>query len=131
MEVAVDTNLIVRYVTRDDPVQERQARDVFLAHRIFVPSTVLLETEWVLRFTYRYAPGRIAEALTMIVENEGVRVENPDGTRRALAAFRQGIDLADALHLASCSGIERFITFDRQLSKRAGHAFATPQVVTP
>ena len=131
MEVAVDTNVVVRYVTRDDPAQERQARAVFLANRVFVPMTVLLETEWVLRCTYRYAPEQIAEALTMIVENEGVRVENPDATRRALGAFRQGIDLADALHLASCAGLDRFVTFDRPLSRRAARAFPKIQVVTP
>ena len=130
-ELAVDTNLIVRYVTRDDPGQERQARALFLDHRIFVPTAVLLGTEWVPRVTYRYAPDRIVDALTMLVENEGVRVEHPDGARQALSALRQGLDYADALHLAACAEVETFVTFDKALAKRAPRAFATPRVIAP
>ena len=130
-ERAVDTNLIVRYVTRDDPVQERQARALFLAYRIFVPTTVLLETEWVLRVAYRYPRDRIADVIMMLIENDGVRVEAPDKAKRALAAFRDGLDLADALHLTACADVETFVTFDKPLVTRAPRAFATPRVIAP
>jgi predicted nucleic-acid-binding protein len=131
MDVAIDTNLIVRYVTRDDPVQERQARAVFLSRWIFVPRTVLLETEWVLRFTYKYSAEQIADVLTMIVDNERVEVEDAAATRRAIAAFRQGLDFADALHLSACGDVETFLTFDRPLFKRAASVFAKPVVTSP
>lgn len=131
MHVAVDTNLVVRYITRDDPVQERQARAVFLEHRIFVPKTVIMETEWVLRFAYRYTADQIAEALARIIDNERIQVEDSAATRLALAGFRQGLDFADALHLAACGEIETFITFDKPLFKRAGRVFAKPIVMSP
>ncbi len=51
--ISVDTNILVRYVTRDDPVQERQARRLVEANDIHVSLSVLLETEWVLR-SYKY-----------------------------------------------------------------------------
>jgi predicted nucleic-acid-binding protein len=131
MDVAVDTNVVIRYITRDDPVQERKAREAFLKHRIFVPRTVLMETEWVLRFTYRYTAEQIAEALTRIVDNERVHVEDEDGTRLALASFKQGLDFADALHLAACGKVESFLTFDKPLFKRAARVFAKPIVIAP
>ena len=130
-ELAVDTNIIVRYVTRDDPVQEREARALFLNHRVFVPTTVLLETEWVLRIVYRYTLQQIAEALTMLVENDRIRVQDHGGARQALNAFRQGLDFADALHLAACAEVKTFVTFDQPLLKRASRAFATPRVIAP
>jgi len=48
--LAVDTNLLVRIVANDDPEQVRRATSLFETERIFVPKTVLLETEWVLRY---------------------------------------------------------------------------------
>jgi predicted nucleic-acid-binding protein len=50
--LAVDTNLVVRLVTNDDKTQATRAKAVFAANDAFVPKTVLLESEWVLRFTY-------------------------------------------------------------------------------
>lgn len=131
MDVAVDTNLVVRYITRDDPMQERKARAVFLEHRIFIPKTVLMETEWVLRFTYRYSADQIAGALTRIIDNERIEVEDSAATRLALAGFKQGLDFADALHLAACGGIETFFTFDKPLFKRAASVFPRPIVIAP
>lgn len=131
MMVAVDTNLVVRYITRDDLAQERKARSVFLQNRIFLPRTVLMETEWVLRFTYRYRPDQIADALTRLIENQGVEVEDDEGTRLALAAFKQGLDFADALHLVACGHVETFMTFDKPLQKSAARLFAKPTVSAP
>jgi predicted nucleic-acid-binding protein len=131
VELAVDTNVIVRYVTRDDPLQERRARLLFTSHRIFVPKTVLLETEWVLRFAYGYEPPQIEQVLIMLMESEGVRLEDEAVVHRALEGLREGLDFADAMHLASCDGIEQFASFDKPLLKRASRVFAKPDVISP
>ena len=47
---AIDTNIIVRLLTGDDASQCQQARHIFESHEVFIPDTVILETEWVLRF---------------------------------------------------------------------------------
>jgi predicted nucleic-acid-binding protein len=57
---AVDTNVIVRLLTRDDEAQFQKARKIFSSHDVFIPNTVLMETEWVLRFAYRFEPTEIS-----------------------------------------------------------------------
>lgn len=131
MDVAVDTNLLVRYITRDDPIQEKQAREVMLQHRVFVPKSVVLELEWVLRFTYRFSVDDIATALDTLLDAEQIDVEDADTVRLAVAAFREGMDFADAMHLVSCSQFGVFLTFDKALFRRAGRVFDQPVVRLP
>ena len=50
--IAVDTNLLVRILTNDDPIQARRVLELLNTDDIFIPKTVLLETEWVLRHAY-------------------------------------------------------------------------------
>ena len=59
---AVDTNVLVRFLTRDDQQQAARARKV-MEQGVFIPKTVLLETEWVLRYTYEFDRTAVAEAL--------------------------------------------------------------------
>ena len=61
--LAVDTNVIVRYLTRDDPEQFARASALIRSEDVFICTTVLLECEWVLRGAYRYSRDRIADAL--------------------------------------------------------------------
>lgn len=131
MDVAVDTNLLVRYITRDDPVQEKQAREVMLQHRVFVPKSVVLELEWVLRFTYRFSIDDIAIALDTLLDAEQIDVEDADAVRLAVAAFREGLDFADAMHLVSCPQFGIFLTFDKALFRRASRVFDQPVVRLP
>jgi predicted nucleic-acid-binding protein len=131
MEIAADTNLLVRYVTRDDPVQEKRARALFLRHSVFVPKTVLLELEWVLRFSYGYGADEIADVFDMLLGSDGIDVEDEAAARLALAGFRAGLDFADAMHLAACPHVEVFFTFDKPLFKRASQIFPHPVVRQP
>jgi len=118
--LAVDTNLIVRIVTNDDPDQVRRAVALFEHERIFIAKTVLLEVEWVLRFSYQLPRETIAATLRKVIGLGNVSLENPHEVSIALDWFEQGLDFADALHLASSSRAERFATFDRKLAKLAG-----------
>src|SRR5450432_1976866 len=61
--LAIDTNLIVRSLTGDHPKQSAAARALIEAKDVFVCTTVLMETEWVLRSAYGFAPERVAKAL--------------------------------------------------------------------
>jgi predicted nucleic-acid-binding protein len=117
--LAVDTNVIVRIVTNDDPEQARRAVALFERERIFVAKTVLLEVEWVLRFSYQLPREVIAPTLRKVIGLHQLEVENPDEVFIALDGYEQGLDFADALHLASSGGAGGFATFDRKMLKRA------------
>lgn len=117
--LAVDTNVIVRILVGDHPDQTARARIAVEANPIWVPTTVLLETEWVLRNVYRYERARLAEAIEAFIGLPTVTVEHPDRAAAALAALRAGADFADALHLASAVGQDAFLTFDVKLARAA------------
>ena len=62
--LAIDTNLIVRYLVGDDPGQAARARRLIDNNDVFICTTVLLETEWVLRSVYGFSAARCARALS-------------------------------------------------------------------
>ena len=117
--VAVDTNVVVRLLTEDDPVQAKRARSLFERETILVPTTVLLEAEWVLRRLYRLDVIRIIDALTALIALPNVRCEHLGTVTGALDWTRAGLDFADALHLAGGRAAEHLVTFDAKLVKRA------------
>lgn len=127
--LAVDTNVIVRIVTHDDPEQAQRAVALFEREGIFIAKTVLLEVEWVLRFSYQLPREVIAPTLRKVVGLHNVEVENPDEVFIALDGYEQGLDFADALHLASSGSAEGFATFDQKMAKRAG-ALQALKIVT-
>jgi len=119
--LAVDTNVVVRYLVRDDAVQATRAAALIRENRIWITKTVLLETEWVLRSVYSYSPERVTEALRVIVGVPTAFVEDAPVVAKALDWSENGLDFADALHLASAGAAEGFATFDRELAKQARH----------
>jgi predicted nucleic-acid-binding protein len=117
--VAVDTNVLVRLVTSDQPAQAARAAAVFRSGTVLIPKSVLLETEWVLRYSYHLQTPAILRALRGVLGLENVSVEDPATAATALRLLEQGLDFADALHVASSAKVERFLTFDGKLVKRA------------
>lgn len=117
--LAVDTNLVVRLLANDDAAQTRRAAALFASEQIFISKTVLLESEWVLRFSYELPPKVILQALRNIIGLPNVMVEQQREIAEALEGFERGLDFADALHLASSRRAGRFATFDKKLIKRA------------
>jgi predicted nucleic-acid-binding protein len=117
--IAVDTNVVVRLLVDDDPRQGARAKSLFETDAIWLPKTVVLETEWVLRSLYGLAPKQIADALLALIALPNVQCEDEGSVVEALHWSVKGIDLADALHLGSAKGAERFVTFDNRLAKRA------------
>jgi predicted nucleic acid-binding protein len=103
--LAIDTNLIVRYLTGDHPEEAAKAKDLIDGEDVFVGATVLLETEWVLRSVYRHEPMQLAQALTAFARLPRVTLENPILAAKALDWMRSGMDFADALHLAAAVAV--------------------------
>lgn len=118
--VAVDTNVLVRLVTSDQPAQAARAAAVFRSGPILIPKSVLLETEWVLRYSYHLQTPAILRALRGVLGLENVSAEDPATAATALRLLEQGLDFADALHVASSAHADRFVTFDGLLVKGAG-----------
>lgn len=122
--LAVDTNAIVRFLTRDDEAQFVRADALIRDENVYVCATVLLETEWVLRSVYGYRRRRIANALRDFVALPRVTAEDPHAVAAALDWMIGGMEFADALHLARSSHCDAFISFDRRLARRAASAGA-------
>lgn len=116
---AIDTNVVVRFLTADDKRQAKAARTAIEAGEIFISTTVLLESEWVLRSAYDFDPDRIAQGLRGLAGLPGVTVEDPILLADAVDWMEEGMDFADALHLAKAGHCDLFLTFDRKLAKAA------------
>ena len=126
---AIDTNIVVRYLTGDDPVQGPRARAAIDAGPVFASTTVLLESEWVLRSVYGFSASEVARALRDFAGLPEVSVENPILLAEALDHAEQGMDFADALHLGAATQCEAMLTFDRGFIKAAKDT--SPPVLEP
>jgi predicted nucleic-acid-binding protein len=129
--IAVDTNVVVRYLVEDDVAQTDRAEVVLRSGAVLMPKTVILETEWVLRVRYQLNRAAIASGLRRLLGLPGVTVEDPGAVARALELFDQGFDFADALHVASSRPAGAFATFDHALRRRAWRAPGLVPVVAP
>lgn len=127
--IAIDTNILVRLVTRDDNAQAMRAAALFEHNPIYICKTVLLETEWVLRFSYELDRPIILNTLKKVVGLPQVTLEDSPAVSVALGHFETGMDFADALHLASSRDTEQFATFDARLKNHADTAVSGRHVV--
>jgi predicted nucleic-acid-binding protein len=116
--IAVDTNVVVRLLTGDDAAQTARARTIFDRETVMLAKTVILESEWVLRRLYRFGADRIADAFVALIALPNLVCEDADAVVSAIQWMRNGLDFADALHLASARPAGRFATFDHKLAKR-------------
>ena len=117
--VAIDTNIVVRLLVNDDPVQTQKVKALFEREKIFIPKTVVLETEWVLRGVYKLECGPINNALRALLLLEQVIAEDETALFDALDAHKQGMDFADAIHVASSPRATSFATFDAKFISKA------------
>jgi predicted nucleic-acid-binding protein len=129
--IAVDTNVVVRYLVEDDVAQTDRAEVVLRSGAVMVPKTVILETAWVLRTRYRFDRAAIATGLRQLLGLPGVAAEDPGTVAQALDLHDQGFDFADALHLASSRRAESFATFDQALRRQARRLPDLVSVVAP
>ena len=117
--ISVDTNVIVRFLTHDDDLQFKKAFSIFNSNEVFISDTVILETEWVLRYAYDFPPEDICIAFINLFGMKNVHLSNPTFIAQAIEWHRHGLDFSDALHLTQCQQFEKLYTFDKQFSSRA------------
>ena len=129
---AMDTNVLARFFVddADDPqaAKQRPAALAALSERSFVSVTVLLELEWVMRGFYELPTREISRVLRALASIEHITLEDRNAVLVALDAFDNGLDFADALHMARSSRASGFATFDQRLAKRAKGLALTPPV---
>jgi len=117
--IAVDTNIIIRFLVNDDPKQFKKAYSIFNTKEIFIPDTVILETEWVLRYAYEFSPNEICEALTKLFGLKNIHLSNATSISRAIDWHRKELDFSDALHLTQCQQYNKLYTFDKAFASKA------------
>ncbi|HXJ92712.1 MAG TPA: type II toxin-antitoxin system VapC family toxin [Terriglobia bacterium] len=120
---AVDTNVVVRLLARDDPEQVAAA-EAFIASGAWVSHLVLLETVWVLASAYGRSPAGIAAAVEMLLNHRNLALQDQDAVAAALRQYRNrpSVGFSDCLVLevARRAGHLPLGTFDRSLSKLDG-----------
>lgn len=130
----LDTNVLVRYVTADDPQQAELARAAIegaeaRGERLFVSGIVLCELVWVLRGReYRYGKAEVVEALKVLLDSFAFEIEQRTLVRQAVSRYRAGsADFADYLLglVHQDAGCDETWTFENRLAKAEG--FATLQ----
>lgn len=120
---AVDTNVLVRLLTRDEPKQV-EAAEAFVARSAWVPHLALAEATWVLSSVYDRSPDAIATALEMLVNHQHLALQDEDVVTAAIAHFRRwpSLGFSDCLMLevARKAGHLPLATFDRHLGRIDG-----------
>ena len=118
--IAVDTNVLVRYVTNDDVVQARQAADLLAGPQtVLIAHSVLLELEWVLRAVYALPRPAILKAMHQILGLPTTHVDQAALIAEVLERYGRGFDFADALHLALTTAASPMVSFDRRFVRAA------------
>lgn len=120
---ALDTNILARHFV-DDPAdpqaaRQRAAATAALQQPCWVPVTVLLEFEWVLRGFYGFGPKAVSTVLRTLAGFGHVSLEDRAAVLAAIEAHARGLDFADALHLARSGKARALLTFDRKLASRS------------
>ena len=129
--VAVDTNVIVRILTGDDPVQTGKAERAFVEHTagegVFVSLVVLAEVAWVLDGAYDWDRDTIHQRLDRLVRTRGVAFEDLDVVQAALDEYATGkAELADCLIVGKARSLgATLLTFDRRLARLPGVTLLT------
>jgi predicted nucleic-acid-binding protein len=123
----LDTNLLARLLVGDDAAQLHRVLALIRAAQeqgrlLFVPITVMLELEWVLRSRYGYDRPSISSAMAHLLETREFKFQSEDALERALHAFNEGkADFADGLHAGLCAAASHapLFTFDAKAARLA------------
>ena len=136
--IAIDTNVLARFYC-DDPDDPEAKRKRPLARRvmvespaIFVPLTVVVEFEWVMRGFYEADPKDFCQAVEHLLGIPHATVERWEAVKDAVQLHRKGLDFTDAVHWTCSANCERFVTFDdRKFVRRARRLGLVPEVTLP
>ena len=136
--IALDTNILARFYV-DDPGDPEAAKQRPIARRIrtespslFVPVTVVLELEWVLRAFYGFGASQIVRVFEHLLGLANLNTEDAERVAAALPLTAEGMDFADALHLSGSTHCEALYTFDdRRFARRARRLADGIPVIVP
>lgn len=128
--IALDTNVVIRFLVNDDATQARRARKLIEDNQVFIAPTVLLESEWVLRAAYNFSANEILTFFRALLGLSGVSTHDPERIAAALNNYEHGLDFADALHIAISAKAYAFATFDRKLVRLARRVKAPVEVIS-
>lgn len=137
--IGLDTNILARYFIEEesaDPAtlaQRQAARQLMESGQpLFLPKTVALELEWVLRGYYGFSAEQVWQVFEQLMHHPCLEMEDRMVLEQGLAGLRGGLDFADALHHASCRGCEAIASFDdRGFARRIRQLNLPPRVVIP
>ncbi|MEU7138444.1 type II toxin-antitoxin system VapC family toxin [Nocardia sp. NPDC046473] len=124
--IGLDANVLIRYLTQDDPEQSARANQVIdglsESRPGYVTMIVLAEIHWVLRRGYQQDPEAVTDVLLGLLDSTEIVVERADTVRQALRQAADGADFADALiqQLGQEAGCDLTVTFDHNAGERAG-----------
>jgi predicted nucleic-acid-binding protein len=126
--IGLDTNVVVRFLAQDDPVQSPLATRLF--NRLsreqpgFISAVVLAEISWVLSRAYKTPRDQVSEAVEGLLRSAEVMVENAEAAYRALGAYRasSSVEFADALiaETTRLAGANEVVTFDKKAAVELG-----------
>jgi predicted nucleic-acid-binding protein len=128
--IGLDTNILVHYLTQDDPIQSPKATEIIERrlteeNRGFVSIVAIIETVWVLDRAYRLAAHEIAAAVEHLLQADVLFVENEQEVFTAMVALKEGQgSFADAVisALGARAGCSHTLTFDRKALRLPGFA---------
>jgi len=123
----LDTNVFARYLLNDDPAQGKAATALLKRDAIAAAPTVFLELVWVLE-SYDCSRAEVAKGLRHLLGLPNLKLRDFDAVLRAVQWYEEGLDFADAMHLALSDAQGPMYSFDRNLIKRAGKLGAFPPV---
>jgi len=130
--IGLDTNLLVRYLTQDDPLQSPKATEI-IEQRLteqdpgFVSIVAMVETVWVLERAYRLPAHEIAAAVKRMLQTDVLEIENEQEVFTAMIALKQGqVSFADSViaALGARAGCSYTLTFDRTAARSRGFKLA-------
>jgi len=126
--IALDTNILARYLLGDEPAQAKAAATLLAEEKDFtVPPTVMLELVWVLKVN-GCSREDIIRGVRLLLGLPNFKPKNFEALCYTIQWYEEGMDFGDALHLALSAEEDCFYTFDKSLGKMAANVRAIPDV---
>ena len=126
--IGIDTNIVLRYLLKDDPALSPRALEIIAANDCFVTRAALTEVVYTLESYYRSSRADIGRALGALLSLQRVSIEDRAVTERAVSWYNGGMDFGDAMIAASSHGSARVATFDRDFARLARKLRTAPPV---
>lgn len=134
--ISIDTNILARfYIEAESDAEAKKQRPaaehVLASEAVFVSRSVVLELEWLMRGYYKLPREKFGKSIAHLLSLSNIFVENEGMVAEALRHYTQGMDFADAMHLAASDRCASFATFDAHFKKSADRLNLKPPCIVP